>query len=430
MTATQAFLLQGTWLLLAILWDFLPTAPAQLSPYKVKDQDECPNATKYYLKKNGLCCSRCPPGYFASETCIPGRDTTCLQCSNNMVTETWNYLPKCFLCPKCESVLGFEVALPCNLTHKTKCRCVKGTHCITADTQDECTHCESDSECPPGTEVSIPGNGISDTVCMPCRPGFYQNESSLESACQPHTKCTAGLEIHIPGSASSDSKCVPVPRKEPDYRLLLITISFLAALLFSIIIIICSQRRILHRKLKTLMDEKPQLVQETLTDPPSPNSPKNPLLQDNLKTLDPSTMHVPIQEEETLLRSTFPQRKVTQSEPQGYREAEHSKDLPETAPEEQRCVRDWQGQRVTAGSNSGLQMNGRSMTFNGNVYVYNGMDSKTPELLVCSPLSSPEPPMSMPRAGELRLVSPRQEDGKEMHMSVEEDYMGLTSFPI
>nr|XP_033781463.1 tumor necrosis factor receptor superfamily member 3-like [Geotrypetes seraphini] len=426
MTAAQAFLLfQGTWLLLALLWDVSPAVPAQFSPYDVKDQ-ECSNATKYYLKKDGLCCSRCPPGYYVSEKCIPGRDTTCVQCPNNSVTETWNYLLKCFRCPHCDSVRGFEVALPCNLTHKTKCRCIKGTHCITVDTQEECKHCESDSECPLGTEVSIPGNGISDTVCVPCRPGFYQNESSLQAGCLPHTNCTAlGLQIHSPGSASSDSKCVPVPRKEPDYRPLLITLSLLAILLSTIAIFICFQRGSLCRKLKNLMDEKPQLVQETLTDPSSPNASKDPLLPDSQNTSDPTTMHSPIQEEETLLRNPVPQ-----SEPQGYRDAKQTKDLPEIAPEEQNCVTDWQGQQVTAGCNSGLQMNGRSMTFNGNVYVYNGMDSRTPEFLAGNPLSSLEPPVSVPGTGGLRLVSPRQEDGKELHMSVEESWRGLTPFPI
>lgn len=432
MTAAQTLLLQGTLLLLVLLWDFSASVPAQWKPSEVKEE-ECTNTTKYYLKDHGLCCSRCPPGYYASERCIPGKDTTCLQCPNNMFTELWNYLPSCFRCLRCDHVLSFEEALPCNLTHRTKCRCIEGTHCITGDTPGRCTHCETDSECPPGTEVSVPGNGISDTVCVPCQPGFYQNASSTFSVCQPITDCRVlGLQIQVPGSDIADSVCIPVPKDEPDYRILIAFLSFLAAFLLSAVIILIGFQRVsLCRKLKNLMNEKPQQLEEaTSKDIPSPNSPKDPLLPSKPLRgfLEPKAMHPPLLERETLLNNTFPQKKDIQPDPEGCRKAANVRDPPDTCPESSNSVRDWQEQQVTAGPNSGFQMNGRSMTFNGNIYIYNGTGTGTPECPTSSSLSSPEPPV--PMTGELRLISPRQEDGKELHVSVEENWRGLTPFPI
>ncbi|XP_029441980.1 tumor necrosis factor receptor superfamily member 3-like isoform X2 [Rhinatrema bivittatum] len=427
MTAARGLPLHGALLLLALLWLFSSSAPAQ--------KEECLKATKYYLEENGLCCSRCPPGHYASEKCNPEKDTVCLQCADNTFTEFWNYVPACYRCSRCDTVLGFEVALPCNFTHKTKCSCMNGTHCVSGDTPGECTHCEADSECPPGKEVSSPGNGVSDTVCIPCQQGFYQNVSSAMAVCQPHTDCRAlDLQMQVPGSAISDSVCVPVFREEPDYRTLIIILSLSAvALLSTILVIFCFARENLCRKLKNLVNGKPQQpAEQTFTDTPSPNSPTDPLLPDSQNASEvlggasgPTAMQTQFLEKETLLNNESPQRNVPQAQLHGYREALQRGD----PPEESSNARHWQ-EEVNAGTNTGFQMNGRSMTFNGNVYIYNGMGARSPESPTDSSPSNPEPPLSWPGAGGLRLVTPQQEDGKEQHISVEENWRGMAPFPI
>ncbi|XP_067882645.1 tumor necrosis factor receptor superfamily member 3-like isoform X2 [Heterodontus francisci] len=126
-------------------------------PY-VRPASGCRNPNDYHVQALGICCRKCPPGFFAEQRCTRQTDTLCKPCPPGEFTEFWNYVRECNLCQSCDLRSAQE-----------------------------------------------------DTMCRDCPSGTFQKLPSLEK-CRKHTNCTAlRLVEGVPGSPASDAVCAKAP---------------------------------------------------------------------------------------------------------------------------------------------------------------------------------------------------------------------------
>ncbi|AQT34489.1 M-T2 [Myxoma virus] len=80
-------------------------------------------------EKDGLCCTSCPPGSYASRLCGPGSDTVCSPCKNETFTASTNHAPACVSCRgRCTGHLSESQS--CDKTRDRVCDCSAGNYCL------------------------------------------------------------------------------------------------------------------------------------------------------------------------------------------------------------------------------------------------------------------------------------------------------------
>ncbi|XP_053413795.1 tumor necrosis factor receptor superfamily member 3 [Nycticebus coucang] len=388
-------------------------------PYSSENQTCKDQEKEYYEPRHRVCCSRCPPGTYASAECSRSRDTICTTCSENSYTEHWNYVSSCHLCRPCDSVMGLEEVAPCTSKQKTQCRCQPGMFC--AARTHECTHCELLSDCPPGTEAELKGKaGEANNNCVPCKAGHFQNTSSPSARCQPHTRCEdQGLVEAVPGTAQYDTSCrntsEPLPLEMAGKKLvlaiLLPLVSFL--LLATILVCIWKSHHSLCRKLGSLLKKRSEGEESNAAVPCWEAPPANPHFPDLVKPLIPFSRDLSPASVGHLTTTVLDQEVLQQQSPLGQ-------------PREPEIESREQGQ-VAHGTN-GIHVTGGSMTVTGNIYIYNGPvvgGARGPG----DPPVPPEPPYPIPEEGgdpdPPGLCTPYQEDGKTWHLA-ETEHWGAT----
>ncbi|XP_021492617.1 tumor necrosis factor receptor superfamily member 3 [Meriones unguiculatus] len=388
-------------LLLGLCGLLVTTQPQPVPPYRIENQTCWDQDKEYYEPSHHICCSRCPPGKFVSAVCSPNEDTACQTCAPNYYNEHWNHLSICQVCRPCDSVLGFEEVAPCTSDRKSECRCKPGMTCVLYSA-NECVHCEF-VNCPPGTEAEVTDE-LTDTgiSCVPCKPGHFQNTSSLRARCQPHTRCEdQGLVEVAPGTHDSDTICKNPP--QPGTMLLLAVLLPLVFFLLFTTILACTWKRLpssLCRKLGTLLKKHPEGEESTPCPPPraNPHFPDpdlaEPLLSGDLSPAPGGPPVTPALEEVGLQQqSPLAQARELEAEP-----GEHG--------------------QVAHGAN-GIHVTGGSVTVTGNIYIYNGPvlgGTRGPG----DPPAAPEPPYPTPEEGApgpSELSTPYQEDGKAWHLA-------------
>uniref|UniRef100_A0A8C8ZWX1 Lymphotoxin beta receptor n=1 Tax=Prolemur simus TaxID=1328070 RepID=A0A8C8ZWX1_PROSS len=388
--------------------------PLLVPPYSSENQTCRDQEKEYYELRHQVCCSRCPPGTYASAKCSLSRDTVCTTCAENSYNEHWNYLSFCQLCRPCDPVMGLEEVAPCTNKQKTQCRCQPGMFC--AAWALECTHCELLSDCPPGTEAEFKDTaGEANNNCVPCKAGHFQNTSSPSARCQPHTRCEdQGLVEAAPGTAQSDRSCrnssEPLPPEMPGTMLVLAILLPLVSFLILATILACTWKShpSLCRKLGSLLKRRPEGEESINSDerwePPKANPPFPDLVKPLLPMsgdLSPGSVGLPMT-------------------PPLEAEVQQQNLLGQTREPEMESGE--QGQ-VAHGTN-GIHVTGGYMTITGNIYIYNGPvlgGARGPG----DPPASPEPPYPIAEEGDPGppgLSTPSQEDGKAWHLAETEHW--------
>ncbi|XP_041062062.1 tumor necrosis factor receptor superfamily member 1B-like isoform X2 [Carcharodon carcharias] len=175
-------------------------------PYKSNLLTCLNTTTEYFNSKIHMCCSRCPPGKKALETCTEMSDTVCENCGPHQYTEHWNTLRKCMACEAhCDK--DQEMVQDCTPSTKQICQCREGLHCIDS-TKDTCNRCRKNTECQEGRGVIEQGTKQKDVKCAPCAAGSFSNEVSSTEPCHPHTDCRMlGRKTSQNGTSTRDAIC-------------------------------------------------------------------------------------------------------------------------------------------------------------------------------------------------------------------------------
>ncbi|XP_017332723.1 tumor necrosis factor receptor superfamily member 5 [Ictalurus punctatus] len=159
---------------------------------------------------NGVCCKRCPKGTHMSAHCNESSETQCKRCAQGFFTENQNYIDNCLACTSCDPHHHLQTSKDCTEISNRKCGCVEGFYCTqpSGNVEDHCEKCEAVHRCPPGHGVSARPNSTHDTVCEPCPPGTFNNETDYVTPCRTHTGCLdLGRSVLSEGTTERDAKC-------------------------------------------------------------------------------------------------------------------------------------------------------------------------------------------------------------------------------
>uniref|UniRef100_A0A7N4PQB2 Tumor necrosis factor receptor superfamily member 5 n=1 Tax=Sarcophilus harrisii TaxID=9305 RepID=A0A7N4PQB2_SARHA len=153
---------------------------------------------------NGLCCEKCSPGTKLVTDCSEGSETQCEPCQEGEFQSSWNHDKYCHQHKYCDPNLHLKIQNEGSLEKDTACVCIDGFHC----TSPECESCSSHSLCQPGFGVKHAGTNSTDTICEPCKEGFFSNVSSAFEKCLPWTSCKdTGLSKIQEGTDKTDVLC-------------------------------------------------------------------------------------------------------------------------------------------------------------------------------------------------------------------------------
>ncbi|KAG8519646.1 Tumor necrosis factor receptor superfamily member 5, partial [Galemys pyrenaicus] len=111
--------------------------------------------------------------------CTGTAETECASCGKGEFQDSFSRETHCHQHKYCDHNLGFQVRTEGTLDTDTTCRCKEGQHC----TGEACERCLPHSECSPGYGVKQMATEVSDTICEPCRAGFFSNVSSASEKC-------------------------------------------------------------------------------------------------------------------------------------------------------------------------------------------------------------------------------------------------------
>uniref|UniRef100_A0A8C8SUE3 TNF receptor superfamily member 11a n=1 Tax=Pelusios castaneus TaxID=367368 RepID=A0A8C8SUE3_9SAUR len=187
----------------------------------------------------GRCCTKCEPGKYMSAKCTATSETVCQSCGPNQYMDVWNEEDKCLLHKICDEGKGLTEVTPGNSTFQRQCACTVGYHC-----NEDCDYCQRNTKCAPGFGVQHAAQQDKDTVCAPCRWGYFSDISSSMDECKPWTNCTAlGNAEGVPGTDRSDVVCVEPknsvqPQDETNKVLYVLLVPVLFVTLTSIIILL------------------------------------------------------------------------------------------------------------------------------------------------------------------------------------------------
>uniref|UniRef100_UPI00358E512B uncharacterized protein isoform X2 n=1 Tax=Myxine glutinosa TaxID=7769 RepID=UPI00358E512B len=184
--------------LLLLMLLLLCVNPAICSAPNIQTSSTSSGSRKCVLQAYG----DCPPGCFLENmlscgACIP----------NKTYTEYLNKLPKCIMCPTCDSENGKRIRHPCRPYRKTSCICNAGWFCPEEDI-DRCEQCTPHTTCPVGKGVKQKGTSLKDTTCEICPENFFSNVTSAADTCVRHTSCEdLGLSTMENGTRETNSHC-------------------------------------------------------------------------------------------------------------------------------------------------------------------------------------------------------------------------------
>ncbi|XP_056324374.1 tumor necrosis factor receptor superfamily member 1B isoform X2 [Danio aesculapii] len=170
----------------------------------------CNNATsEYYMKKLGLCCSKCKPGTRLTVACSISSDTICEPCAGGLYSESMNHYPNCFKCPTCKEEKGLMYGTNCSADTKAVCVCKPGMYCSKYGLSSECEECKKHKSCKPGEGAERKGSPTTDVKCAPCPIGTFSDRSGSEP-CRPHTQCEGSAVLRV-GNSTDDTVCKMKP---------------------------------------------------------------------------------------------------------------------------------------------------------------------------------------------------------------------------
>ncbi|XP_074067315.1 tumor necrosis factor receptor superfamily member 5 isoform X2 [Macrotis lagotis] len=195
-------------ILIWLLWGCFFTA------VHMKSSISCEN--NQYLV-NGLCCKKCSPGTKLVTDCNEDSETQCEPCQEGEFQSSLNHDKYCHQQKYCDPNLHLKIQEEGSLEKDTICICTDGLHC----TSPECESCSSHSPCQPGFGVKHIGTGSTDTICEPCKKGFFSNVSSAFEQCLPWTSCKdKGLVEIQEGTDKTDVRC----ENGPESRMVLLVL--------------------------------------------------------------------------------------------------------------------------------------------------------------------------------------------------------------
>ncbi|KAM9069964.1 tumor necrosis factor receptor superfamily member 5 [Sarcophilus harrisii] len=214
---------------------------------------------------NGLCCEKCSPGTKLVTDCSEGSETQCEPCQEGEFQSSWNHDKYCHQHKYCDPNLHLKIQNEGSLEKDTACVCIDGFHC----TSPECESCSSHSLCQPGFGVKHAGTNSTDTICEPCKEGFFSNVSSAFEKCLPWTSCKdTGLSKIQEGTDKTDVLC----QGDKSRVGLLVLIPIVLGLFFIIMGLLhwrglcfkAPKNKVLQKMEPIEMEEEPLPVQETL----------------------------------------------------------------------------------------------------------------------------------------------------------------------
>uniref|UniRef100_F6TPY2 Tumor necrosis factor receptor superfamily member 5 n=1 Tax=Monodelphis domestica TaxID=13616 RepID=F6TPY2_MONDO len=136
--------------------------------------------------------------------CTEDSETQCMPCQEGEFQSSWNHDKYCHQHKYCDPNLHLQIQKEGSLEKDTICICTGGLHC----SSPECESCSIHSPCQPGFGVYQTGTGTTDTICEPCKKGFYSNVSSAFEQCLPWSSCEApGLMKIQEGTDKTDVLC-------------------------------------------------------------------------------------------------------------------------------------------------------------------------------------------------------------------------------
>uniref|UniRef100_A0A8C4VSD0 Tumor necrosis factor receptor superfamily member 5 n=1 Tax=Gopherus evgoodei TaxID=1825980 RepID=A0A8C4VSD0_9SAUR len=139
--------------------------------------------SEQHYEFSGRCCTKCEPGKYMSAKCTGTSETVCQPCGPNEYMDVWNEEDKCLLHKICDEGRGLIEVNSGNRTFQRQCACTLGYHC-----NEDCDFCLRNTKCAPGFGVQHPGQRDKDTVCAPCRWGYFSDISSSTDECKSWTK--------------------------------------------------------------------------------------------------------------------------------------------------------------------------------------------------------------------------------------------------
>ncbi|XP_072465008.1 tumor necrosis factor receptor superfamily member 8 isoform X2 [Notamacropus eugenii] len=156
----------------------------------------------YHNESSGSCCYRCPSGQVPWKPCPQGPEDCRKKCDPDYYLEE----ERKSRCQPCVSCIRGDLVKKndCTWNSPRVCECQKGMFCATPVSYS-CARCVEHSLCSEGTRVKHQGTPEKNTVCEPCPPGTFSNQSSNAKDCQPHTRCTT--PIRQKGNATHDNVC-------------------------------------------------------------------------------------------------------------------------------------------------------------------------------------------------------------------------------
>ncbi|XP_071147356.1 tumor necrosis factor receptor superfamily member 6-like isoform X1 [Mytilus edulis] len=159
-----------------------------------------------YLALNGLTCYVCRPGFYKRADCTVNETTaTCEPCPKREYNGNYNIAMRCEACRNYCVDPNAIIVNQCNSTADITCRCKDGFYNHSKGSGEWI--CVPFSDCPPGTEVYLQGTAISDTQCLPCRPGTYSTTTSLEDKCLSCSRCTSDQTIQQECDGTRNTVC-------------------------------------------------------------------------------------------------------------------------------------------------------------------------------------------------------------------------------
>lgn len=192
-------------LFMTVVWRL---AEAKTPPPYRPEQKRCNNATfEYYVRKLGICCSKCKPGTRLTMECTIASDTVCEPCPDGLYMDNMNYYSNCLKCPTCREEKGLMYGTNCSADTKAVCVCKPGMYC--SRNHQECEECKNHKTCKPGEGAEKKGTPTADVKCAPCPTGTFSDRSGSEP-CRPHTQCE-GSAVLRPGNSTDDTVCKMKP---------------------------------------------------------------------------------------------------------------------------------------------------------------------------------------------------------------------------
>ncbi|XP_036960162.1 tumor necrosis factor receptor superfamily member 14-like isoform X3 [Acanthopagrus latus] len=159
---------------------------------------------KEYMTRDGQCCPKCQEGTVVRKDCTAQSGTSCSPCDNGTFMNLPNGLSKCFPCTFCDQGHGLLVQKECTATSDTHCGVLPGYYCSVLAEDAGCSTAVKHSRCDAGQRIKEPGTSRNDTVCEPCKLGYFSKDGVN---CTAWTNCSEAQVKLKEGSMTRDVVC-------------------------------------------------------------------------------------------------------------------------------------------------------------------------------------------------------------------------------